>query len=272
MRLRLDLAYDGTAFHGWAKQPGLRTVQDVLEQAIAKVSGVPAQLTVAGRTDAGVHARGQVCHFDMKETAAAKVVGRSGRLVEVALETRLRGVLPPDIHVKVASQVPEDFDARFSALWRRYCYRLVDQPAVADPLQRAYQWLAPGPLDESTMEMAGQGLLGTHDFAAYCRPREGATTIRRLQECSVQRCGPGRLEIWLQADAFCHNQVRAIVGALVIVGQGKRPTDWPGQVLARGLRDSAVPVVPAHGLTLEHVEYPQNDQLAAQAAAARSRR
>jgi len=273
MRLRLDLAYDGTAFHGWARQPGLPTVQEALEAAVEQVSGEPATVTVAGRTDAGVHARGQVCHLDLGQVAQEKVMGRSEQPVATALLTRLNGVLPPDINVKVAAQVPAEFDARFSALWRRYCYRIVDSPAAADPLRRGFEWRSPGGLDAVAMgQAAGLGLLGEHDFAAYCRPRPGASTVRTLQELTVLRPEAGRIELWFQADAFCHNQVRAMAGALVAVGQGHRPPSWPAQVLAAGQRDSAAMVLPAHGLTLEQVAYPLDSQLAAQAAAARVHR
>ena len=273
MRLRLDLAYEGTAFHGWASQAALRTVQGVLEAAVDQVSGVPAGLIVAGRTDAGVHARGQVCHLDLGEAAQAKVVGRGGLTVPAALLSRLSGVLPPDINVKVVREVPASFDARFSALWRRYCYRIVDSVAAADPLRRGFEWRSPGELDAAAMaEAVGLGLLGEHDFAAFCRPRPGASTVRTLQELSVLRPEPGRLKLWFQADAFCHNQVRAMAGALVAVGQGRKPPDWPAQVLATCRRDSTGMVLPAHGLTLEQVAYPPDGELAAQAARARVQR
>jgi len=273
MRLRLDLAYEGTAFHGWASQTALRTVQGVLEAALEQVSGEPVRLIVAGRTDAGVHARGQVCHLDLGEVAQSKVQGRGGLTVPAALLSRLDGVLPPDINVKVVAEVPAQFDARFSALWRRYCYRIVDSVAAADPLRRGFEWRSPGALDAKAMaDAVDGGLLGEHDFAAFCRPRPGASTVRTLQELSVLRPEPGRLELWFQADAFCHNQVRAMAGALVAVGQGRKPPAWPAQVLAAGRRDSTGMVLPAHGLTLEQVAYPPDSELAAQATRARVQR
>ncbi|MDR2114162.1 MAG: tRNA pseudouridine(38-40) synthase TruA [Bifidobacteriaceae bacterium] len=244
-RLRLDLAYDGTEFHGWARQTGLRTVQGELEAALSRVVRRPVPVTVAGRTDAGVHARGQVAHLELEEPELEAVTVR-----------RLNAVLPEDLRVLAVAAAEPGFDARFGALWRRYCYRIADHPAVQDPLERRYTWWTP-PLEIEPMAASAVTLLGEHDFRAYCIPRPGASTVRTLQELEVKRVSPGRVEIWVQADAFCHRMVRFLVGALTMVGRGRRPQAWPGQILAAGERESAVQVAPARGLTLEQVAYPK---------------
>jgi tRNA pseudouridine38-40 synthase len=269
VRLRLDLAYDGTDFSGWASQPGRRTVQGVLEAALERVLRVPAiALTVAGRTDAGVHARGQVCHFDID--AGVLAGARSDRPPEEVLFRQLLGVLPDDLRVRRVSLAPAGFDARFSALWRRYAYRVWDDAAQIDPLRRREVVLWRRRLDDEGMNQAAGLLLGKHDFAAYCRKREGGTTIRTLLELSCARGGDNGLEARVVADAFCHNMVRALMGALLLVGEGKRDANWPAQVLASGARDPAVAVVPPHGLTLEDVGYPAADQLAARSRESRA--
>jgi tRNA pseudouridine38-40 synthase len=261
IRLRLDLAYDGTEFSGWARQPDRRTVQGVVEDALTTVLRLdqPAALTVAGRTDAGVHATGQVAHLDVAEPPD----DLAGVL------RRLNGVLPEDIRIGRLSLAAAGFDARFAALGRHYLYRVTD--ATPDPLQRRDTLAWPRPLDADAMHRAAQGLVGEHDFAAYCKPREGATTIRTLRELTVSRV-EDIVTITGNADAFCHNQVRSMVGALLAVGEGRRPADWPAAVLAAAERDSRVTVAPPHGLTLVAVDYPPDDQLAARVEAARRRR
>jgi tRNA pseudouridine38-40 synthase len=258
VRLRLDLAYDGTEFSGWARQPGLRTVEDTVATALATGLRLtdPPVLTVAGRTDAGVHATGQVAHVDVPATAELDRLPR-----------QLAGLLPPDVVVRRVTVAAPGFDARFSATGRRYCYRVTDLPP--DPLRRRDTVAWPRPLDPPAMEEAAAGLVGEHDFAAYCRPREGATTIRTLRRLQVERAPDGVVVATVEADAFCHNQVRAMMGALLAVGEGRRPSEWPGEVLRAGVRDSAVTVAPPHGLALTHVDYPPADQLAAQAARTR---
>ena len=274
MRVRLDLAYDGTDFAGWARQPGLRTVQGTVEDALRTVLRLPAapRTVVAGRTDAGVHAVGQVCHVDVPVPAWAAVPGRAPSPPATALVRRLTGVLPPDVVVTGAAAAPSGFDARFSALARRYSYRLWDGPTGAPPLRRREVLDVRGPLDVDAMGTAARGLTGLHDFAAFCRHREGATTVRTLLAYSWERTPDGLVEARVVADAFCHSMVRALVGAALAVGQGRRPPSWPREVLAAGHRDSAVAVVPAHGLVLEEVLYPGDDELAERARAARSRR
>jgi len=270
VRLRLDLAYDGTDFHGWATQPGLRTVQGLLEAALAQVLRVEAApVTCAGRTDTGVHARGQVVHVDVAPDVLAASAGRSTVEPTEALLRRLNGVLPADVRVRGLREVPEAFDARFSAVWRRYAYRIADHPALADPLVRRAVLARPRRLDLDAMNAAASGLTGEHDFAAFCKRREGATTVRKLLDLSWGRDAEGLAVASVRADAFCHHMVRSLVGALVAVGEGRRPPSWAAEVLAAGVRDAAVTVVPAHGLTLEEVGYPDDAGLAAQATAAR---
>lgn len=260
VRLRLDVAYDGTDFSGWARQPGRRTVQETLETAIATVLRLDAApaLTVAGRTDAGVHAAGQVAHVDVAAGVAPDQLAR-----------RLAGVLPADVAVNAVRVAPFGFDARFAATGRHYRYRVTDRSS--DPLRRHDTVVWKRPLDEAAMHEAAQGLVGEHDFAAYCRPREGATTIRTLRSLHVTR-DAGIVIISAHADAFCHNQVRAMVGALLAVGDGRKPAEWPADVLRAGVRDSAVNVAPPHGLTLVAVDYPPDDQLANQTDRTRRRR
>ncbi|GIG19473.1 tRNA pseudouridine synthase A [Cellulomonas chitinilytica] len=282
VRLRLDLAYDGTGFAGWARQPALRTVQGVLEDALATVLragplGRPApRVTVAGRTDAGVHARGQVAHVDVETALLDAARGRSDRPPTEALLSRLAGVLPPDLVVHRVVGAPVGFDARFSALRRRYAYRICDDSEHRDPLTRAHVLWHRRPLDAAAMDAAAGALLGRHDFAAYCKPREGATTIRTLEVFRWHRPadGPdaGLVVADVQADAFCHSMVRALVGASVAVGEGRRPVGWPAELLVGRRRDGGAAVVAAHGLTLEAVGYPSDDELAGRAVQTRARR
>jgi tRNA pseudouridine38-40 synthase len=270
VRLRIDLANDGGAIHGWAAQPEQRTVQGELEAALATVLRVPEATTVcAGRTDTGVHARGQVVHLDVADGVLAGAAGRSEGDPGLAVTRRLNGVLPADVRVRRVVAAPAGFDARFSPLWRRYAYRVGD--GVPDPLTRDHVLAWPRPLDVEAMNEASADLLGLRDFAAYCRQREGATTVRTLLDLSWTRAGDV-LTGTVRADAFCHHMVRSLVGALLAVGEGRRPAAWPGEVLTAGRRDPAVVVVPAHGLTLEEVGYPPDEELAARAEQARARR
>ncbi|MGY1916101.1 tRNA pseudouridine(38-40) synthase TruA [Blastococcus sp. SYSU DS0973] len=268
VRLRLAVQYDGTAFHGWARQPGLRTVQGELERGLATVLRTDVDLTVAGRTDAGVHATGQVVHVDVPRGVWAD---QRAKLVR-----RLRGVLPADVAVPQVAEAPPDFDARFGALARHYVYRLTDGPAGPSPLRRADTVAWPRRLDAAAMDLAAGLLLGQHDFAAYCKRRDGATTIRTLLRLAVARRteddGSETVRIEASADAFCHSMVRSLVGGLVAVGEGRRPLGWPAGLLARRERASDVPVAPAHGLTLVAVDYPDDAELAARAAVTRARR
>lgn len=260
LRVRVDLSYDGGGFSGWAAQPGRRTVEGVLSETLGHVLRLPApvRLTVAGRTDSGVHAHGQVAHVDVPDDVWAAHAD--------AVLWRLARALPPDIRVRSVGIAPEGFDARFSALWRRYAYRICDDPATADPVRRYDTLWNRRPLDLDVMNEAAAPLLGEHDFAAFCRKREGATTVRALRRLSWERDADGVAVGCVVADAFCHNMVRALVGVLLPVGEGSRPPTWPAQILRAAVRDPAVRVVPPHGLSLEEIRYPEPRQLAARAA------
>ena len=263
MRLRLDIAYDGTEYHGWAGQPGLRTVQEELEAWIPRVLrlGEPVTLTCAGRTDAGVHARGQVAHLDLPEPDDAE------RTV-ADLTYKLRNVLPPDVVVRRVSLAPPGFDARFSAIWRRYVYRIAD--ATPDPLLRIHVHPMRTELDLAKINALAPRLVGLHDFAAFCKAREGATTIRNLQHLSARRTWGDVAEITVRADAFCHSMVRSLVGGLVDVATGRREPDWLITLLAASQRAGEIKVMPACGLTLEEVGYPPDRELATRAQQARA--
>jgi tRNA pseudouridine38-40 synthase len=249
------VAYDGTDFSGWARQPGRRTVQQDLEKALATVLRRPVHLTVAGRTDAGVHATGQVAHCDVPAELWAEHAER--------LLRRLRGVLPPDVAVSAVEPAPADFDARFSGLARHYVYRLHDQPWGPPPLRRADVVGWHRPLDVDAMNAAAAPLLGMRDFAVFCRRREGATTIRVLTALAAERDADGLIALRASADAFCHSMVRSLVGALIAVGEGRWPVERPASLLSRERRADEVVVAPAAGLTLVAVDYPPDDQLAA---------
>ena len=282
VRVRLDLAYDGTGFAGWATQPSLRTVQGALEEGLERVLrlgalGLPApRLTVAGRTDAGVHARGQVAHVDIPVKRWEALPGRSDREPGESLVARLAGVLPRDVVVHRAGLAPAGFDARFSALYRRYAFRIADDPRLRDPLRRTHVLWHRRPLDVGAMHDAVQALRGVRDFAAFCKPRPGATTIRELKELDWERPaeGPdaGLVVARVVADAFCHNMVRSLVGASVAVGEGRKPVGWPAEVLASKRRELNAAVVPAHGLVLEEVVYPPDAELAERADRVRALR
>lgn len=261
MRLRLDLSYDGSDFRGWAVQPGLRTVQGTIETAIATILRLPdhPSLTCAGRTDAGVHARGQVAHVDLDKVDPP------------TLERRLRRLLPDDISLRSLSVAADGFDARFAALERRYIYRLWDSPAGPDPLERGSVVRWQRHLDVDAMNAAAGHLLGQHDFASFCKKRKGATTIRTLLDLHTVRNG-SMIETTVRADAFCHSMVRSLMGALVAVGEDRFEPAWAAEVLAHAARNARVTVLPAHGLTLEEVIYPDAAGLAARALEARRRR
>ncbi|WP_188043027.1 tRNA pseudouridine(38-40) synthase TruA [Changpingibacter yushuensis] len=278
IRLRLDLAYDGSQFHGWAAQPGLRTVEGRLTEALSTILRKDVALTVAGRTDAGVHARGQVAHMDVSASAFTSLPGRSTRSPEEALRVRLSALLArdadgpkgsSDVVVHSISRAPEGFDARFSALSRSYTYRICDDPSQFDPLRRRDVLWVPDQLDVEAMNRSAIPLLGEHDFISYCKPREGATTIRTLQRLGAVR-NEGIIEVTAQADAFCHSMVRTLVGTLMRVGDGSQSEAWPAQRLIERSRDGQVVVAPPHPLTLERVTYPDHTELAARARQTRA--
>jgi len=292
-RLRLDIAYDGTGFAGWAKQPGLRTVQGALEGALAQLLArtPPAPtLVVAGRTDAGVHATGQVAHLDLSDAQIAsldrpprgRAAGAAGEGPHVpsadraaaALARRMNGVLGArsDVVVLACAPAPDGFDARFSATWRAYRYRISDAAGPRDPLQRHRTVEIPVALDASVLQEAAGALLGLHDFAAYCKPREGASTIRTLQEMTWTRVADGALEATVRADAFCHSMVRALVGACVAAASGRVGVARLRALLELRERTSEFTVMPARGLVLERVGYPPDAELAARNEITRNRR
>ncbi|MFB7250988.1 tRNA pseudouridine(38-40) synthase TruA [Microbacterium sp. NPDC056234] len=277
MRIRLDIAYDGTHFRGWARQPEHRTVQGTLEAALGRIVGSDVQFVVAGRTDAGVHARGQVAHVDLDETQWARIVTRHGRAAHDpagSIAGRMRGVLGayPDATVASSSIAPDGFDARFSAVWRRYRYRLADDVSGFDPLRRNDTASTRGILDVEAMDAAAQTLIGLHDFAAYCKARPEATTIRTLLDYRWRRDEEAVLVAEVRADAFCHSMVRALVGACAAVGEGRLdPADLVVLRDAR-VRTSEFKVLAARGLTLTEVGYPADDLLATRAEQTRARR
>lgn len=287
-RLRLDIAYDGTAFSGWSRQPKLRTVQGELEAALATVLtrfGTPPKLTVAGRTDAGVHALAQVAHLDLTEAQLAglddthrgKGADRPRKSPDARaarLARRINGIagLASDVYVKSATIAPPGFDARFSAIWRRYEYRISDRAAERNPLLRASTLWYPSELDLKAMNEMTASVIGLHDFAAYCKPRAGATTIRTLQSFEWQRDDRGVVVARLQADAFCHSMVRALVGAAVAVGEGNLSAERARELLDAQVRTSEFKVMPAKGLTLIEVGYPDDAELGARAEQTRARR
>lgn len=284
MRIRLDIAYDGTHFRGWARQPGLRTVQETLESALGRVLGGEPRLVVAGRTDAGVHASGQVAHVDLDEAQRERLLSRRGRggtgaAATVAdrvttLAARLTGVVGAysDVAVTATREAPEGFDARFSAVWRRYEYRIADRVTGYDPLERHRTTTVRATLDERAMDAAARALTGLHDFAAYCKPREEATTIRTLLEFDWHRDGAGVLVANVKADAFCHSMVRALVGACVAVGEGRLDAEDVVDIRDARERVPEVKVLAARGLTLTEVGYPADGLLARRAEQTRARR
>lgn len=270
VRWRLDVAYDGSGFSGWAVQPGFRTVQGELEHWLTQILGLdsPARLVCAGRTDAGVHARAQVVHCDLP---AGAVTGDGSELWR-----RLRRVLAPDLMVGRVALAPAGFDARFAALWRGYTYRIADGATQLDPLLRHQVTRLGDELDLTEMNEAAPLLLGLRDFGAFCRRRDGATTIRTLLDLHVDRVveGPmaGVVACTVRADAFCHSMVRSLVGALVAVGSGRRDRVWLASVTRAAVRDPTVTVLPPSGLTLEEVRYPDDAGLLARVLESRAYR
>ena len=253
VRLRLDIAYDGTDFSGWARQPGRRTVAGTIETALSTLFQAPAQLTVAGRTDSGVHATGQVAHVDV----SAELI--SGRLPPDKLVRKLARMLPSDVRVLAAREVSTQFDARFSALRRHYRYQITKATHGADPL-RAREVVPWGrPLDLGLLNAASTALVGLHDFAAFCRPRPGSTTIRELQRFDWTEEGP-LLTARISADAFCWSMCRSLIGAVTAVAEGRRGLDWGASLLTAPSRSSEIAVAPAHGLCLAGVDYPPEQE------------
>ena len=274
MRLRLDIAYDGTDFNGWAAQDGLRTVAGVLDDALSTVFRTPLRLFAAGRTDSGVHATGQVAHVDVPADVLGHAYGRGGHAGEpefAALIRRLARFLPEDVRVRQIVRAPTGFDARFSALRRHYTYRISLALHGVDPQDARFVTPWTRPLDVDAMALASQSLLGLHDFAAFCRHRPGATTIRELQRMDWIRDGD-LVTAHVTADAFCWSMVRSLVGALLAVGEGRREPAWCATLLTATARSSDFAAAPARGLSLVGVDYPPDDQLAARVAVTRDTR
>lgn len=287
-RLRLDIAYDGTDFSGWAVQPGLRTVQGEIEAAIATLLRVEAEsvrLTVGGRTDAGVHARGQVAHVDVtaeqmqkwggSQQRPTRGVGEGARSAADLMARRLNGVLgrtAPDIAIHAVHEVPAAFDARFSALRRRYEYRVRPSNARRDPLTARFTAEVPRVLDLAEMQQISQALLGLQDFTTFCKAREGATAVRELLAFEWRESEDGAYAARIEADAFCHSMVRALVGSVVAVGHGRLEPEELIELRDARERTSKFTVMPAHGLSLEEIVYPREEELAERAEQTRARR
>lgn len=277
VRVRVDLAYDGAPFSGWARQPGLPTVQGSLEDALAVLVRRDVRVVVAGRTDTGVHARGQVVHLDLTAGEWAGLARGRAEDPATALRRRLTGVLahvlgrgrrelglpesPGAVVVLRAEAAPAGFDARFSAVSRRYSYRIDDGAAGHDPLTRHLTWWTKDVLDADVMAGSVRELVGLHDFLSFCRPREGATTVREVLDVSVVRDPHGLVVLEIEADAFCHHMVRSVVGAAARVGAGREPADWLGRRLEDRVRGDRVLMAPAHALVLEEVRYPGEAEL-----------
>lgn len=280
IRLRFDVSYDGTDFHGWAKQPGLRTVQGEIESALNQLTRTDdvAQLTVGGRTDAGVHARGQVAHVDVSDGAVRRWLRNEydARQLDLALmKRRLNGVLhrtASDAHIQQIAVVTDEFDARFSALWRRYEYRVADSNAFLDPLVRRFTVQVGQRLDAELLNRASASLLGLRDFTTFCKAREGATSVRTLQKFEWVRDAPGVYVGSIQADAFCHSMVRALVGAVTAVAAGTFSIDELAALADARERTSRFAVMPAHGLSLEEIAYPDASEWGERAEVTRARR
>lgn len=265
VRLRLDVAYDGTDFAGWAVQAGQRTVAGVIDEALSTVFRTPVVTRTAGRTDTGVHATGQVAHVDVPGDALPHVYPRTTRPGDAEftpLVRRLARLLPTDVRIRDIVRAPAGFDARFSALRRHYTYRLSLAPYGVEPAEARFVTPWSKPLDLDAMAAASRELLGLNDFAAFCRHRPGATTIRDLQRLEWVREGY-YVTAYVTADAFCWNMVRSLVGAMLAVGEGRRSAEWTAGLLSETSRSSDFAAAPARGLTLVQVDYPADDQLEA---------
>lgn len=294
------MAYDGVGFFGWAKQPDRRTVQGEIERILHTVlrvpvddAGEPLRLTVAGRTDTGVHASHQVCHLDISETILARCVGHMNVPPVVALTRRLQRMLPNDITIHGINEAPQGFDARFSALERTYVYRIADRSSEIDPRMRGFVLHVDDDLDLETMNQAAAMTIGLHDFGSFATPNPGGTTIREVKTAYWRRIPQrplidgemtmgeryrtpsmesGLACFTIVADAFARNMVRSLVNGCVQVGIGKRSLDWFADKMATPLREGSTGPIAPQGLTLEHIEYPDDDQLAIRAETIRAKR
>lgn len=275
IRIRMSIGYDGSAFHGWGRQPNVLGVQQVIEEALATLLRRTVRVTVAGRTDAGVHARAQVVHFDVSAQEYELLPRRAPLSPPAALVRRLNGVLGPQegaVLILDAQRAEDGFDARFSALRRRYSYRIADGLHRWDPLTRQLTMWHREELDVELMNAEARSVLGRHDFLTYCKPRPDATTIRTLQEFEFTRSPEGIITAHLVADAFCHNMVRALIGAAMMVGDGREHPGFMSQRLIAMVRDSKTKLAHPRALVLEEVSYPAAADLAARAAQTRAKR
>ncbi len=265
VRLRLKIAYDGTEFAGWASQPGQRTVAGVIDDALSTVFEVAVRVRAAGRTDSGVHAAGQVAHLDVPFDALPHAYPRTRRQGEGEFDPlvrRLAKLLTEDVRVLEVTRAAAGFDARFSALRRHYVYRLSTAPFGVEPHDARFVAAWRRPLDVDAMAAAARELVGLHDFAAFCRHRDGATTIRELQRLDCTRDGH-QIAVHVSADAFCWNMVRSLVGALLAVGEHRRDARWCAALLTAPRRSSDFAAAPARGLSLVQVDYPPDSELPA---------
>jgi len=262
VRFRVDLAYDGTDFAGWAKQPGLRTVEGDLVKMFEKVFGkskTDFDMRVAGRTDSGVHAKHQVCHLDIPQ----KRLSRIGR--DPLNAFRLNTLIADDLIILDIHQITSDFDARFSALGRSYRYTIVDPEFKKDPMLVRYALTHKRVLDVDLMNLAAKELIGLKDFAAFCKPRAGASTIRNLTTFQVSRDPGGLITIDIHADAFCHNMIRSLVGSIMAVADGRLSIQDLIQAQKSGKRANKFKTIDAKGLSLESIDYPDPADYAKQA-------
>lgn len=274
-RIKMLLSYDGAPYNGWARQPNVTGIQQLVEDALAMVIRRPVRVIVAGRTDAGVHARHQVVHFDLTAEEYEGLPRRSTLEPCVALIRRVNGLLGREggaVWAHEAQLAPEGFDARFSALARRYSYRIADGTHRWDPLSRHLTLWHREELDVDLLNKEATSILGRHDFLTYCKPKPRATTIRTLEEFSFERGPDGLIVAHLKADAFCHNMVRALIGAAVKVGDGTEQPGYLARRLALMVRDSKVKLSDPRALVLEEVYYPADDQVAERARLTRARR
>lgn len=256
-------------------------------------AGEPLRLTVAGRTDTGVHASHQVCHLDVSETILARCVGHMDVPPVVALTRRLQRMLPNDITIHGINEAPQGFDARFSALERTYVYRIADRSSEIDPRMRGFVLHVDDDLDLETMNQAAAMTIGLHDFGSFATPNPGGTTIREVKTAYWRRIlqrplidgemtmgeryrtpsmESGLACFTIVADAFARNMVRSLVNGCVQVGIGKRSLDWFADKMATPLREGSTGPIAPQGLTLEHIEYPDDDQLAIRAETIRAKR
>ena len=239
---RLELAYDGSGFRGYARQSGQRTVQGELEEALKTVLRASPETAVAGRTDAGVHARRQVVSMTTDDPFDNDTALRS-----------LNGILGPEIAIFEIEQAHDDFNARFSAVWRRYRY-LIDTGIAPDPMTRHQAWHVGPSIDMARVRSATVPLLGEHDFSSFCRSMEGRSNVRVVEEAVWEEDGHFRL-FWIRANSFCHQMVRSVVGHLYDVGRGFAPPESSLEVVEARDRSRVATVAPPHGLTLWEVGY-----------------